>query len=277
MSVARPILFNAAMIRALLAGTKTQTRRLVKPQPDWMPEVRSTRLSGPFIWPIGSPGQQCGVPITKLPYGIPGDLLWVREGWLVRRFEPCEPHERDWQELRAPTVRYLADGLEHQFIRNWAAEDAYRGAVEKGKPSIHMHRWASRLTLEITDVQVERLQDISEADAIAEGIYRSTPDDEDRAWFRDYHEEQTGEAPSQADVEQFNEGVWKAPGVRQGWGGTPAQRDQDQWFPNAPGAYGLLWKAINGPESWAANPWVWAVSFRVHRQNVDAFLNGRAA
>jgi len=254
---ARPILFSGAMVRALLASTKTQTRRIIKPQPHHGPVGTMVHL-GDGGWAMDD-GDLSGH--WQCPYGDPGDLLIVRETFrLAAEFDDRKP------TLARPNspVHYEADGRADE---GWG----------KTRVSIHMPRWASRMTLEITEVRVERLQDISESDAVAEGIYRSTPDDEDRAWFHAYREEQTSEPPSQADLDQFNEGVWKAPGIRQGWGSTQAERDQDQWFPNAPGAYGLLWKAINGPESWDANPWVWAISFKVYKANIDDFLKEDAA
>lgn len=149
----RPILFSGPMVRALVAGTKTQTRRVVKPQPD------STHSSFPY-WNIGGyrtswcRSAADGGPLEPAnpllcPYGQPGDRLWVREtfGHFERNenFKPgCE-------------VFYRADGncLE----------------LEPWRPSIHIPRWASRITLDIKAVRVERLQDISEADCRAEGAH----------------------------------------------------------------------------------------------------------
>ena len=116
-----------------------------------------------------------------------------------------------------------------------------------------MPRPASRLTLEITEVRVERLQDISEADALAEGVYRVDPDAEDL---------DNGCTP--------DDFVFMAPGTRQGFGMTTAERNREQWGPTASFAYSRTWEAINGPGSWAANPWVWAISFNVHKRNIDA-------
>ena len=132
----RPILFSAPMVRALLAGTKTQTRRIIKPQHlAFFNQDAAAMLSD---WNE-----------RPLPYGQPGDRLWVRETF--GHFE-CNQHFKP-----GCNVYYRADGncLE----------------LEPWRPSIHMPRWASRITLEITSVRVERLQDISEADAIAEGVY----------------------------------------------------------------------------------------------------------
>lgn len=126
----RPILFQGAMVRALLAGTKTQTRRVCKL------EVRA-----------GMPEPEWQSLLKLCPYGQPGDRLWVRES-----FSPYEHREGCW---------YWADG-------RIAAHDC-----TKPKPSIHMHRWFSRITLEVTGVRAERLQNISDADALAEGVDRT--------------------------------------------------------------------------------------------------------
>lgn len=151
----RPILFSGPMVRALLDGRKTQTRQIVKPQPcarlcgDDFP----TRLSGPFIaeelwgqflWPTAD-GEFCGFS----PYGVPGGRLWVKE--TLRRSPDL------WT--------YAADGAEV----GWPARQALAGKTRDVVTAIHCSRLASRITLCITDVRVERLQDISEADAEAEG------------------------------------------------------------------------------------------------------------
>ena len=159
----RPILFNAPMVRAILAGTKTQTRRIVKPQPsqellDEYAQIRRERGAQKSDAEMLSECLLC-------PYGAPGDRLWVREnGW--------ERPPRDAKMLRegADTwVRYYydADGLGDQDRADFKAWGFKR------RPSIHMPRWASRITLEITNVRVERLQDISIADAMAEGVVES--------------------------------------------------------------------------------------------------------
>ena len=154
-----PILFSGAMVRALQAGTKTQTRRIVKPQPpsieavkakagidfDWIAptgRIPHWRVAGP-VWAVRElMGRE---PQLRCPYGMPGDRLWVRE------------------TFRGP----LNDGsfgyrATHDGPLTW---ESYTW-----RPSIHMPRAASRITLEVTGVRVERLQDISREDAIAEGI-----------------------------------------------------------------------------------------------------------
>ena len=148
-----PILFSGPMVRALLEGRKTQTRRVVKPQPFhyqaggcWMLEVRgNARCLGQSDW------------LEGCPYGQPGDRLWVREAWQAL-------HSDDRVKPRdiLPTTDRSA----------WPCYPASGDYVMGGRirPSIHMPRWASRLSLELTAMRVERLLAITEADALAEGI-----------------------------------------------------------------------------------------------------------
>jgi hypothetical protein len=192
----RPILFKGAMVRAILAGTKTQTRRIVKPQPLWVADP-----SVPFITPDADPEG-----IIHCPYGAVGDRLWVREAC-------CATEDAAGLD----GVQYAADcafrpientvAASHQWLKLYAIYNS-RGAT---CPSIFMPRWASRITLEITGVRAERLNDISEEDAIAEGV--DTTCDE-----------------------------------------------LGRFVPSV--SYRNLWESINGPGSWAANPWVWVVEFR---------------
>lgn len=139
----RPILFSAPMVRAILGGTKTQTRRIIKPQP----EARWNHVGGSAFCTGGHDrGDDCdGDVVLSCPYGQLGDRLWVRETWAK------QPNGQ---------AIYCAD-LNSDGVSRWAAT---------WKPSIHMPRWASRILLEIVSVRVERLQDISEDDAQAEGI-----------------------------------------------------------------------------------------------------------
>lgn len=228
-----PILMNGAMVRATLAGDKTQTRRIMKPQPpeecsihfmlgdeSWMPESERTPLRHHFeAW--GGPlyksrpeGHLCGSHTVRSPYGCPGDRLWVRE--------TCKAEELD---DGSDGVRYLADDT-FAHIRAGAEEAEawhklfhYRSQQGAVVPSIHMPRWASRIMLEITGVRVERLQDISEDDALAEGI----------------------DAEAGRNTLSFV-------GMRE-ISGPVAE-------------FSVLWESINGPGSWDANPWVWVVEFR---------------
>lgn len=203
----RPILFSGLMVRALLAGTKTQTRRVVKPQPD------STHSGFPY-WNVGGyraswcRSAEDGGPLEPenpllCHYGQPGDRLWVRETF--GHFERNENFKLGCEVL------YRADGncLE----------------LEPWRPSIHMPRWASRTLLEITSVRIERLQDISDEDARAEGLECMAGDPE--CGYRNYLD-QTG----------------------QDWSLSPRESFQS------------LWESINGPASWSANPWVWPLDLR---------------
>lgn len=158
----RPILFSGPMVRALLAGKKTQTRRALKTQPSATPTVfkayRDKRGMKPVmaaIWDAAE-GEDDG---CTCPYGVPGDRLWVREnGW--QRPERSARDMANGADTWAPYY-YDADGEDAESLREWKF---------KRRPSIHMPRWASRLWLEITAVRVQQLQAISDADAFAEGI-----------------------------------------------------------------------------------------------------------
>lgn len=207
----RPILFSGPMIRALLAGTKTQTRRLLKPEP-------TTNSAGLLIW------ERAGVFVQGTPDDVAfvqrvkkGDLLWVREAYSGPYHMTGIP-PRDW---RADLPIWL-----------WADGNPDDGDWTKPKPGMHMPRWASRLTLTVTDVRVERLQDISEDDALAEGIIKL----DRKAWL--------GGGPLY--------------GLHEGEG-----------HDTAVGAYNRLWRDINGDGSWAANPWIVAYTFTVHHGNID--------
>lgn len=151
----RPILFSAPMVRALLDGSKTQTRRVIKRQPYGVSFVQSGEHL--FDYRVDMDDYSKVVPMSKLltlcPHGEPGDRLWVRE-----------TSAHCYRDNRPPTIRrpedvvYAADGMTPDV-------DVYG----TWKPSIHMPRWASRMTLEVTGVRVERLHDISRGDAMAEG------------------------------------------------------------------------------------------------------------
>ncbi len=225
---ARPILMHARSIQNLLAGRKTQTRRILKnlaySRVDGIEE--SEKYPGEFVpWIDGEPR-----PSMLCPYGVPGDLLWVRETfcvgydagdgtWTALPFKGCEKSRRAF-------YRATDDDPPDEPQRPW-------------KPSIHMPRWASRLTLRLTEVRVERVQDISDEDCEAEGIERPhTPPP-----YRDA----TGELV------------------------LPYTRT---WH----GAFRSLWENTNGAGAWERNDWTWALSFEVLRENVDAVLaRGKAA
>lgn len=161
----RPILFSGAMVRAILSGAKTQTRRIVKPQPQMVTDTSIEPWRGvatDLQRLLDASGRGC-------PYGQPGDRLYVRESFnLGRPLLNCEGVADD-EELwigRLPKD----DPRKQPFMSAWRVGYAADGCEGKMRPSIHMPRWASRLTLEITGARVERLQAISEADAVAEGV-----------------------------------------------------------------------------------------------------------
>lgn len=214
----RPILFSGAMVRAILDGRKTQTRRVISVSPSVTgkpePARDLERCGSGWHW-VRSDGQ-CEWHIG-CPYGAPGGKLWVRETWyddhLLRERDetPTKPDEY---------IYYRADGEARDQFEQLDPPNA-----RIWRPSIHMPRWASRITLEITGVRVERLHEITEADAKAEGI---DPHD----WFPDYAD----------SVPQCDRGG-----------------------PEHPARYGfrILWNELNGKRApWSSNPWVWALDFR---------------
>ena len=211
----RPILFSGEMVRALLReeNPKTQTRRLVKRTDSG----RVKAIGSARNWHLDDP---CAV--LACPYGQPGDRLWVRENYrLLAKMDCVSPGNA------VDSTRWFeADGMPPVAFQTYG----------KIRPSIHMPRWASRITLEVGSVRVERLQDISEEDALAEGIFYQKPTAED---IKD----------------GATDGVYIVPGLTQPLG-------QPMWAPTAALAYRFLWESINGPASWDANPWVWVVTFR---------------
>ena len=151
----RPILFSAPMVRAILEGRKSQTRRVVKDTGLYAIEDHHGAETAM---------RERRNLATRCPYGQPGDRLWVRETFQPLFADGVENHwETDWKTGKGYAISYPAtDGI-HEYL------DADDNLSDACKPSIHMPRWASRITLEIASVRVERLNDISEADCIAEG------------------------------------------------------------------------------------------------------------
>lgn len=218
----RPILFNGAMVRAILDGTKTQTRRVVKGAPA-NPEAYVLGIYQ-GTWGIHADVERDdGVWRGRCPYGQPGDRLWVRETWYcddyrVQSGPYLQPHDFDVAEERATGgMVYAADGL-----------TPYEAEQPVWRPSIHMPRWACRLVLEITDVRVQRLQAINYEDAIAEGI----PDPATCAAFPHHMTE------------------------------TPEQFARRKAYPQRSFAELWDSINGKSPTSWCANPWVWVVEFR---------------
>jgi hypothetical protein len=252
----RPILFSAPMVRAILEGRKMVTRRAVNPQPV-LTEGSGFSWKG-HLFGSGSDDRETARNFSKhcCTFGKPGDRLWVRETWGVISHDFDEHGNMiDWNPDRPATpiremrfgqgcysghVIYRADG---EAV--WAGDDDDDGGGDDRsawKPSIHMPRIASRILLEITDVRVERLQDISEGQARAEGIIPvpKTTEDSHQFW-RNYHLSGDGTFCVRTPKESFKS-LWCHVA-----GGS---------FPKGEAAY----KA--SPHSWDANPWVWVVEFK---------------
>lgn len=226
----RPILLNAEMVRAVLDGRKSQTRRIMKVQPH--AGVRSSVF-------VKSGFEDGHGKELACPFGAVSDRLWVRETWSVVSYAfdndgmmvdyvPDRPaksvHEKPFGNgYYTGHAIYAADG---DFT--WSDDDGFVDGRSCWKPSIHMPRWASRITLEITAVRVERLQDISEEDAKAEGVGSAV-------WF-------AAKGVPEAEWESLGEhGAHQASHIN---------------------SFATLWESIYGEESWQANSWVWVIEFK---------------
>jgi len=211
----RPILMSGPLVRSTLKDRKTQTRRLLRVQPDRWEAARDESAivacpDGVWVLTVGGVVRQS---LGKCPYGAPGDRLWVRETWALVQRGDCAPGGWPYDPYRL----YRATDDEPD-LPDWALAEPFRW-----RPSIHMPRWASRLTLEVTGVRVERLRAITQADAVAEGM----PDSRDLWCMPASSLSDTSLAGPRAAFAT----VW------------------DSLKPK-PGA------------AWADNPWVWVIEFR---------------
>jgi len=215
----RPILFSGPMVRAILEGSKTMTRRVIKPQPD---HCHRDIIGKPQPWAKDDWDRllpQIGETEIACPFGEPGDRLWVRETWVpihdtAIRYR-AQGGRRDWPP-----------GFEHQQQLRMAWEKLQPPIRERWLPSIHMPRWASRITLHVISLRAERLDAITEEDAIAEGFIKLPA---------------TGRAVLAKGAQYFGE----------------------HW-PTARAAFLDLWDHLNAKRGFPAssNPWVWVVSFK---------------
>ncbi|HFO2038964.1 TPA: hypothetical protein ACHJCA_000942 [Klebsiella pneumoniae] len=234
----RGMIFNADMVRAILDGRKTQTRRIMKPQPEpcprgghwWPSNVFKTMLHVEDEMQNGKGGWG-GLVGDACPFGDVGDRIWVREAYRfpaslddvsptgVGEMAVATGYRKPW----APTF-YEFTGT---FSDGWKGFKTPPKASDAGKlrPSIHMPRWASRILLEITDVRVERLNAISEEDAEAEGIDMEALYDSQDCYDCIADHNMTGR-------------------------------------PTVTGAFKHLWESIYGEEGWKSNPWVWVIEFK---------------
>lgn len=218
----RGMIFNGEMVRAILDGRKTQTRRIMAPQP--ADDIERGIFPNPEVigWKSSRRHKHGSTTAHFCHYGKPGDRIWVRETWgVVSHAFSDDGLMIDWVPDRPATAIhempfgngyysgyaiYAADG---DFT--WGDDDGYEDGRSCWKPSIHMPRWASRILLEITDVRVERLQSITLGDICKEvgcGLYDFRP-------------------------ATYGFQVWEE-----------------------------LWKSIYGAENWQANPWVWVIEFK---------------
>lgn len=199
----KPIIFSSEMVRAILEGRKSQTRRVIKPQPKL-----DIGMCDPFL-PALIDGKY-----VACPYGQPGDHLWVRETWGVHQLDGISGKEY-------PNILYKADDSTRLVI----SDEVWKYNKEKfqWRPSIHMPCWASRITLEIVDVRVERVQDISDSDIMDEGTknceYALPP-----------YCTHCGGHEHLCNRDRFRE-LWNSINAKRGY-------------------------------PWASNPWVWVVEFR---------------
>ncbi|HCF8240037.1 hypothetical protein VBR00_11685 [Klebsiella pneumoniae] len=229
----RGMIFNGEMVRAILDGRKTQTRRIMAPQP--ADDIERGIFPNPEVigWKSSRRHKHGSTTAHFCHYGKPGDRIWVRETWgVVSHAFSDDGLMIDWVPDRPATAIhempfgngyysgyaiYAADG---DFT--WGDDDGYEDGRSCWKPSIHMPRAASRILLEITDVRAERLNTISEEDARAEGI--------------------------------IDGGCLNC--------GEPEPCRCANPEPDATDAFAYLWQSIYGQESWNANPWVWVIEFK---------------
>lgn len=223
----RGIIFNGEMVRALLDGRKTQTRRILKVQPDEDGLAKVT--NGPWM--------DTSEREYRCPFGVIGDRIWVRETWALLGNEDgccvdwndnlCKGDEKTAARIyRASCEQKPGDyGLwsipDNAYWKPYTENEKFEGSW---RPSIHMPRWASRILLEITDVRMERLNSISEQDALSEGIDRERLEESQDNYDCIADHNMTGR-------------------------------------PTATGAFKYLWESIYGEENWQANPWVWVIEF----------------
>lgn len=234
----RGMIFNGEMVRALLDGRKTQTRRIVKGADGAVKFCKEWDINGEEIFVVLGEKDHTGMnPVLgaiSCPLGAVGDRIWVRETWGVVSHELDEDGRiQSWTPDRPATAIhempfgngyysghaiYAADG---DFT--WGDDDGYEDGRSCWKPSIHMPRAASRILLEITAVRVERLNAISGEDATAEGV------------------------PTAGSLLTDYPGTFLTPKGDFATGKVAFQR---------------LWESIYGDESWQANPWVWVIEFK---------------
>lgn len=235
----RPILFSAPMVKALLAGRKVQTRRLIKIEPNGkiidFVKVATDTKTGRYVYEMkDAVGNHVSIKAGRhfveyqyMPPFAVGDRLWVKEAWRTQEAfdanspsEICAEFESEWGAPSMPTFYEADKQCDGHSIELW--QQSRPGRL---RASMHMPRVASRLTLVVESVKIERLQDISEEDACAEGLgYMWTEENEE---------------------------------------------DLDRPVVSARQGFAHIWDSINGEGSWEQNPWVVAYTFKCIPQNID--------
>lgn len=228
----RPILFSTPMVRAILEGRKSQTRRIMRIQPsnhdhkgyieaewkdyppmyvntDYLPLEYFCRLCGDGITPSGH-------SIYKCPYGKPDDILYVKETYTIFEPEHCE----------GMSERFYYKADHHPLNEEWRQEMISHGYPYKWKSGRFMPKYACRLKLKVTNIRVERVQGISYEDAVLEGIESSNEFQSNEGYLHQYKDYIV-----------------------------------DDFALDAVDSYHTLWESINGKYSWQSNPWVWVIEF----------------
>ncbi|EBB9389300.1 hypothetical protein V6183_17320 [Enterobacter hormaechei] len=238
----RGMIFNGEMVRAIRDGQKTQTRRIMKVQPDTSEfglrriiESSIANEIGMYFWSQeDARGIKARSKQFSCPYGDVGDRIWVRETWWqAGQSHARYPDDDEYGWYGSRRILFAADGNPpnepNDHYPNGLGGGKFSAAkpnhLWRKRPSIHMPRWASRILLEITDVRVERLNSISETDAEAEGIDMEALFDSQDCYDCIAGHNMTGR-------------------------------------PTATGAFKYLWETIYGSDSWQTNPWVWVIEFK---------------
>lgn len=215
------MIFNGEMVRAILDGRKTQTRRVMNPQP--ANDISRATFPNPDVvgWCSSLRHKHGSTTAHFCPFGAVGDRLWVRETWQAIH-DSVDEFGHVEERTYAPSIPKEKDRYWHTVYAEHFSDESRGDRGFPWRPAIHMPRWASRITLEITSVRVERLNDISQEDAQAEGI--------------------------------IDGGCLNC--------GEPEPCGCVNPQPDATDAFAYLWQSIYGQENWDANPWVWVIEFR---------------
>jgi len=221
------------MVQAILDGRNTMTRRIVKPQPDdsglWNDDTHPRSINSTLSGWNGTVNETGESKEFKCPYGQPGDILWVRETfyaygrWVKNGISKTGKQKFKFQDLTGTDFQYKYFNEKPDRIKKGKLD----GIGWYKRPSIFMPHKAARIFLEVVSVRVERLKDISEADAIGEGVGHGF---QMNAGWPDYMHIKNGICTLTQDTAEMS--------------------------------FASLWESINGNGSWDANPWVWCISFK---------------